>query len=148
MYGGDARHTGKRGGPAPAQAPKELWTVDVHGAVAGSPTIGPDGKIYIASHDGGLYAIEATGKLAWKFETHDRSWSTPAIAHDGTIYIGSDDDHLYAVKPDGTQKWKLRLGDCDPKGFGPETSRCDVDGGPTIRPDGTIYVGGDGGPAV
>ena len=27
---------------------------------------------------------------------------------------------------------------------GPESSRCDVDGGPTIGPDGTIYVGGDG----
>ncbi|MGH7634184.1 MAG: PQQ-binding-like beta-propeller repeat protein, partial [Gemmatimonadaceae bacterium] len=56
MFGGDARHSGKRGGPAPAQAPKELWSVDVHGPVAGSPTIGPDGKIYVASHDGGLYA--------------------------------------------------------------------------------------------
>src|SRR5204862_317391 len=69
---------------------------------------------------------------------------TPAVAEDGTIYVGSDDDHLYAVKSDGSLKWKLRLGACDPNGFGPESSRCDVDGGPTIGPDGTIYVGGDG----
>jgi outer membrane protein assembly factor BamB len=144
MFGGDARHTGKRAGPAPAHAPKELWSVDVHGVVAGSPTIGPDGTIYVASHDGALYAIAPEGKQRWRFPTKDRSWSTPAIAEDGTIYIGSDDDHLYAVRSDGTQKWALRLGDCDPKGFGPESSRCDVDGGPTIGPDGTIYVGGDG----
>src|SRR5262245_7218315 len=144
MFGGDARHTGRRGGAAPAKAPKEAWSVGVGGPVAGSPTIGPDGTIYVASHDGGLYAIDATGKVKWTFKTSDRSWSTPAVAEDGTIYIGSDDDHLYAVKPDGTLKWKLHLGACDPKGFGPESSRCDVDGGPTIGPDGTIYVGGDG----
>ena len=52
MFGGDARHTGRRGGPAPTSAPKELWSVDVDGVVAGSPTIGPDGTIYVTSHDG------------------------------------------------------------------------------------------------
>src|SRR5436190_17506257 len=31
MFGGDARHTGRRGGPAPAKQPKELWKVDVKG---------------------------------------------------------------------------------------------------------------------
>ena len=144
MFGGDARHTGRRGGAAPAKAPVEVWSVDVHGVVAGSPTIGRDGTIYVASHDGGLYAIDRAGKVLWTFKTGDRSWSTPAVAEDGTIYVGSDDDHLYAVKSDGSLKWKLRLGDCDPKGFGPESSRCDVDGGPTIGPDGTVYVGGDG----
>ncbi|CAN5506911.1 hypothetical protein BH11MYX1_BH11MYX1_18740 [soil metagenome] len=144
MFGGDARHTGKRGGPAPTQQPKELWSVDLKGVVAGSPTIGPDGTIYVTSHEGSLFAIDIAGKVKWAFKTGDRSWSTPAVAQDGTIYIGSDDDFLYAVKPDGALKWKLRLGACDPKGFGPESSRCDVDGGPTIGPDGTIYVGGDG----
>ena len=70
--------------------------------------------------------IDPAGKVRWRFPTNDRSWSTPAIAEDGTIYIGSDDDHLYAVSGDGKQKWALHLGDCDPKGFGPELSAfCD-----------------------
>ena len=144
MFGGDARHTGKRGGPAPAKQPKEVWNVDVHGVVPGQVTIGPDGTLYVGSHDNALYAIDPTGKIKWRFATKDRVWSTPAVAQDGTIYIGSDDDHLYAVTAEGKEKWSLHLGDCDPKGFGPESSRCDVDGGPTIGPDGTIYVGGDG----
>src|SRR3954469_12900471 len=63
MFGGDARHTGKRGGPAPASAPKELWSTDVKGVVAGSPTIGPDGTIYVTSHEGSLFAIDAAGKI-------------------------------------------------------------------------------------
>ena len=144
MYGGDARHTGRRGGAAPARQPKELWKVALGAPIAGSPTIGPDGTIYVTSHAGALHAIDPAGKPRWKLAMGDRSWSTPAVSEDGTIYVGSDDDHLYAVKPDGALRWKLRLGACDPRGFGPESSRCDVDGGPTIGPDGTIYVGGDG----
>src|SRR5690349_2886248 len=85
MFGGDARHTGRRGGRAPVKAPAEVWSVDVHGVVAGSPTIGPDGTIYVASHDGGLYAIDRDGKVRWTFKTGDRSWSTPAVAEDGTV---------------------------------------------------------------
>src|SRR5213078_2704241 len=144
MFGGDARHTGRRGGPAPRKQPAPAWSAAVGGVVAGSPTIGPDGTIYVASHDGGLYAFTPAGAQKWRFATTDRSWSTPAVAADGTIYVGSDDDHLYAVSSAGALRWKLRLGACDPQGFGPESSRCDVDGGPTIGPDGTIYVGGDG----
>jgi len=144
MLGGDARHTGTRGGPAPRSSPRLLWTAPVGGPVAGSPTIGPDGTIYVASHDGGLYAFTPAGAQKWRFAMTDRSWSTPAVAADGTIYVGSDDDHLYAITADGALRWKLRLGACDPRGFGPESSRCDVDGGPTLGPDGTIYVGGDG----
>src|SRR6185503_17766716 len=101
-----------------------------------------------ASHDRNVYAISPDGKVRWKVETGDRSWSTPAIAEDGTVYAGSDDDHLYAITGDGKVAWRLLLGDCDPKGFGPESSRCDADGGPTIGPDGTIYLGGDGVHAV
>jgi len=144
MFGGDARHTGRRGGPAPRARPTEQWSAAVGGPIAGSPTIGPDGTIYVAAHDGALTAISPDGKPVWKLAMGDRSWSTPAVAEDGTIYVGSDDDHLYAVGKDGKLKWKLRLGACDPQGFGPESSRCDVDGGPTIGADGTIYVGGDG----
>ena len=64
MFGGDARHTGRRAGPAPIKEPKELWSVDVKGVVAGSPTIGPDGTIYVSSHDGSLYAIDTKGSTA------------------------------------------------------------------------------------
>ena len=110
MFGGDARHTGRRGGPAPRVQPAPKWTAAIGGVVAGSPTIGPDGTILVTSHDGGLTAFTAAGAATWKLAMADRSWSTPAIASDGTIYVGSDDDHLYAVTADDKLKWKLRLG--------------------------------------
>ena len=37
------------------------------------------------------------------------------------------------------------MGACPQRvGIGPEASRCDVDAGPTVGPDGVIYTGGDG----
>ena len=39
MFGGDARHTGRRGGPAPRTQPAQVWSAAVGGVVAGSPTI-------------------------------------------------------------------------------------------------------------
>src|SRR5262249_38124828 len=84
MFGGDARPTGRRGGPAPHTQPALQWSAAVGGVVAGSPTIGPDGTIYVASHDGGLYAFTPAGAQKWRFATGDRSWSTPAVAADGT----------------------------------------------------------------
>ena len=146
MFGGDARHSGRRGGPAPIKQPTELWKVDVKGVIAGSPTIGPDGTIYVSSHDSSLYAIDPKGSIKWSFKTADRSWSAPAVARDGTIYIGSDDDHLYAVKADGT----IYVGSDDhtlyaisPKGdvVWRVITGGDIRGGAAIANDGTIYVG-------
>jgi outer membrane protein assembly factor BamB len=145
MYGGNAQHTGRLAGAAPGQRPAELWSLDIGQPITSSPTIGPDGAIYVAAHDGKLHAVSPDGKLRWSFATGDRIWSTPALAEDGTVYTGSDDDHLYAIDGSGAMRWRFRVGACEPPvGFGPEGVRCDVDGGPTIGPDGTVYTGGDG----
>ena len=146
MFGGDQANTGRLGRNAPTKQPSQIWETKLGGPIVGSPTIGPKGTIFVTSHDHSLYAVDSSGKVLWKFETKDRVWSTPAVAVDGTVYVGSDDDHLYAVDGNtGSLKWKFRVGNCsDPLGFGPEGTRCDVDGGPTIGDDGTVYVGGDG----
>jgi outer membrane protein assembly factor BamB len=145
MYGANAQHTGRVAGRAPEQRPAELWSLDIGQPITGSPTIGPDGTIYVGAHDGKLHAVSPDGALRWSFATGDRIWSTPAVAEDGTVYTGSDDDHLYAIDGAGALRWRHRAGACEPPvGFGPEGVRCDVDGGPTIGPDGTVYTGGDG----
>lgn len=146
MFGGDAQNSGRLAGPAPERKPAELWSVTTGGPIVGSPTVGPDGTVFVGSHDAKLYAVSPDGAVRWTLTTGDRIWGTPAVAEDGTVYIGSDDDHLYAVNgATGELLWRFRVGPCDPPmGFGPVGSRCDVDGGPTIGPDGTIYTGGDG----
>lgn len=56
------------------------------------------------------------------------SWASPAIGRDGTVYYGTRDGQLRAVNPDGSLRWTYRVG----------TS---VEEGPSVGPDGRIFVG-------
>ncbi len=109
-----------------------------------SPTIGPDGTIYVGSHDNNLYAVNSDGTQKWVFDAGDPvlieggisggytkgMQSSPAISSDGTIYIRSFSNYLFALNPDGTEKWKF-----------PMKVSADTWSSPTIGNDGTIYVG-------
>ena len=114
----------------------QRWRYDGTWNVTGTPTIGPDGTIYMGSaNDDRLYAITAAGGERWEFQTTGNTYHTPAVGPDGTIYVASGDTQsnggtFYAVNPDGTQQWSYHFADAT---F-PKTS-------PAIGPDGTIYVG-------
>ncbi len=146
MFRFGATHRGRSPFALPAGKPSIWWTFTTAGPIVSSPAIASDGSVLIGSQDNRLYAVARDGSLRWSYATGDIIFSSPAVAHDGTIYIGSDDDHLYAVAPtDGKPRWIMQLGACPQRvGIGPEASRCDVDAGPTIGPDGVIYTGGDG----
>lgn len=64
------------------------------------------GRVYIASLDGSLYAIDAkTGNEIWRFTSERPLASTPALV-DGTLLVGGFDDRLFAVDAStGSQKW-------------------------------------------
>ena len=145
MFRFDPRHRGRSSFLLPKQKPEILWTVETSSPVTSSPTLSADGMVLMASHSGKVLAVGKDGKPGWSFTTGDLVWSTPAIAADGTVYVGSDDDHLYALEgKTGKLLWKYRVGACQQTvGIGPEATRCDVDAGPTIGPDGAIYTGGD-----
>ena len=146
MFRFDPRHRGRSSFLLPKQKPETVWTVETSAPVTSSPTVSSDGLVLVASHSGKLFAMSGEGKPAWTFIAADMIWSTPAIAADGTVYIGSDDDNLYALEgKTGKLFWKYRVGTCQQTvGIGPEATRCDVDAGPTIGPDGAVYTGGDG----
>ena len=139
-------HRGRSPFALPATKPAVWWTFAVGGPIVSSPALAADGSVLVGSQDGKLYNVARDGALKWSYATGDIIFSSPAIGHDGTIYIGSDDDHLYAVSGiPAKPRWTVQMGSCPQRvGIGPEASRCDVDAGPTIGPDGVIYTGGDG----
>jgi outer membrane protein assembly factor BamB len=94
-----------------------------------SPSMGPDGTIYLGSQDGNLYSISPTGQTNWTFAMADVTYSSPAIGNDGTIYIGSDDGNLYALNRDGTRKWNFKTVNF-------------VESSPAVTAAGTVYIGG------
>jgi outer membrane protein assembly factor BamB len=146
MFRFDPRHRGRSPFLLPKQKPDTIWTLETPAPVTSSPTVSADGLVLVASHSGKVFALGGDGKPAWTFIAADLVWSTPAIAADGTVYVGSDDDNLYALEgKTGKLLWKYRVGTCQQTvGIGPEATRCDVDAGPTIGPDGALYTGGDG----
>jgi outer membrane protein assembly factor BamB len=146
MFRLGAAHRGRSPFNLPVTRPEVSWTVVTGGPVVSSPAVADDGTIVFGSHDGKVYGIARDGTTKWSYATGDIIFSSPAVAHDGTVYIGSDDDHLYAVSPATSKpRWIFQVGSCPQRlGIGPEASRCDVDAGPTLGPDGVIYTGGDG----
>jgi outer membrane protein assembly factor BamB len=91
-----------------------LWSYDPTGMgrnLSGSPAIGPDGTIYVASLDGHVYAVTATWSYRcfrgcgnflsvntkWVFQTGGAIWSSPAVDGYGTVFVGALDQKLYAI---------------------------------------------------
>ena len=96
-----------------------------------TPTVGPDGTVYVGSWDGNLYALQDTGAAInklWQYQTGSYIYSSAAIGPDGTIYFGSGDSNLHAIYPNGTLKWKYPVPDW-------------VDSSPAVAPNGDIVFG-------
>lgn len=131
MFRHDSRHTGRSPFQGP-EVPHFQWEYITNGAIVeSSPAIGPDGSIYIGSHDFYLYAFTSSGVLKWKFPTLGLIRSSPLVGNDGTIYIGSFDGNLYAVTPEGSTRWSYYSG-------------APILSSPVIAPDGTILIASGG----
>jgi len=155
----DAWFRGGPGYPAPVAAvgpkhePKLVWELDLGAVVYASPRLGPgpeEGQhAWVGTFSGRFVAVPLTGPRVGQavvdLELGGRVWSSAAIS-EGVVYVGTDNDELIAIDTaTGTERWRKRLGDCaETRAPGPEGARCDVDGGPTIGPDGDLWVGADG----
>jgi outer membrane protein assembly factor BamB len=141
--------------PTSGLDPRVIWTVDLGPAApTASPTLGPDGTIYLVNSDGKLFVVGPDGALRWTTQTGPVLIAAPALAPDGTVYIASMDGRLYAVRPpvgadnEGSIAWTFdfsaNLGPTPlvtaPTGGGGATG---IGSGapPTVGPDGTIYLG-------
>ncbi len=139
MFRGATNRTGQSNQRGP-RAAHPIWAFRTGGRIYADPTVAQDGTVYVASHDGFLYAVAPDGKEKWSFDAGGKIWATPAIGDDGTIYFGSDADKLFAVTPEGRLKWSLST-EMPPEKKGEKVpeSTWDVDTSPLLGADGTIY---------
>jgi outer membrane protein assembly factor BamB len=77
-----------------------------------TPSIGPDGTVYIGANNSNLYAIDPNGQQKWLFEAERELagiWTAPALSQDNqTLYFGANKGGLYAVNArDGSKKWQF-----------------------------------------
>ncbi|HWB77825.1 MAG TPA: PQQ-binding-like beta-propeller repeat protein [Nannocystaceae bacterium] len=137
----------------PAERPRVAWDVDLGSVITARPlpvvTAGGEHRVWVASHSGRVVAIASggadRGRVVADLAVDGIVWSSPIADGDGRVWLGADDDTLYAIDAGGAIAARVRLGDCNPpRARGPEGVRCDVDGGPTLAPDGDLVVGADG----
>jgi outer membrane protein assembly factor BamB len=79
-----------------------------------SPTIGPDGTIYIGANNSNFYAISPDGRLEWIFEAQREIagiWTTAALSADNsTLYFGANKGGIYAInRIDGSLRWEYPI---------------------------------------
>jgi outer membrane protein assembly factor BamB len=116
------------------------WSYPTGGDLTGSPAVGADGNIYIASNNGILYAVSPQGKTVWANETIKKNSEeiegSPSVDLSGLIYQGSYREdvnpsygHLYAISPDtGQIKWDVK-------------TSSPISSSPIIGGNGSLYVG-------
>ncbi len=152
-----------RGGPGhggtspylgPRSRPTLAWDIDLGSVIFATATIGVDAAgdavAFVGTHGGRFVGVSVAGPKAgavvMDLDLGGRIWGTAAVDGKGSLYVGNDKDKLFGIDPvTKTIRWSVTLGDCSPtRAPGPEGARCDVDGGPTLGPDGDLYVGADG----
>lgn len=102
------------------------WKFDTHTSLYASPSIGPDGTIYLSIPlaPGMLYAINPNGTIKWTANSPNLSTqSAPTVSDDGTIYVGAQ-----AYDSNGSLKWSYPTGKI-------------TYSSPAISRSGVIYVG-------
>ena len=82
------------------------WPRAVGGFISGSPTLGADGTVYVASLNGIFVGVCPNGVERFAFSTAG-SRSSPAQGTDGTLYVGSDDNELHAIQFTGVTSWSF-----------------------------------------
>lgn len=97
-----------------------------------TPTIAPDGTIYVPVMYDGLYALNPDGTLKWHAPIDDLLDHAAALSPHGTLYA-TPLHHVDAYHPDGQLAWSYHGTGTT---FTLETS-------PAIAPDGTLYIGSE-----
>ncbi len=77
------------------------------GSVIIGGVIAADGRVYVCTSGGTLYALDAqTGDLIWKYDIGEQVWATPVV-DSGTLYIGTFARNFYAIDTaTGEAKWQ------------------------------------------
>lgn len=116
-------------GPYPSKQP---FGANGIGTLA-SPTIGPDGTIYVGANNSNFYAIGPDGSPKWLYEAEREIAgiaSTAALSADGkTVYFGANKGGIYALNTqDGSKRWQFNIyGSIDPS--------------PSLDSKGWLYTG-------
>ena len=92
------------------------WTFDAGGLIGSSPSVGPEGNIYVGLWDYvesfgyGVVAVDSEGNKLWDFSAENSVVSAPVVDEQGIVYFGAYDNNIYAVDSSGASVWTFPTG--------------------------------------
>jgi eukaryotic-like serine/threonine-protein kinase len=107
QFRGDASRHGSTASAAPRTLGGVRWQFTTGARIVSSPVFA-DGRIYIGSNDGQLYALDAlSGRALWSWRTGGAVASTPALAA-GRVHVLSYDGRLHTLDArSGAPLWQF-----------------------------------------
>lgn len=111
MFRGDARHSGRYPGPSLAGYGGIAWRAQTGGAIRSTPVVA-DGRLFVGSTDGRLYALAArTGDELWRFHAATSVTGSPAV-FGSLVYVTDHASTLYALDvKTGELRWRVETGE-------------------------------------
>lgn len=86
------------------------WRYETGSYIAGSPAVDEQGRIYVGSADGIVYALDPAGSLLWAFVGEGEFEASPALSRDGALFIGDTLGNFYALdSTTGDLTWSVNL---------------------------------------
>lgn len=128
MFGKNPQRTSFKDMNAPMNE-SPIWSFEAGDVIASQPVVS-NGRVYVTSHDGNLYALDVdNGDELWSSSIGD--WggfviplkgmghalmSSPAVEN-GTVYVGSLDGNFYAFDAvSGENQWVFEAGEPEAEG--------------------------------
>jgi len=119
-----------------------VWQATTTDAVTCSPSVGPDGTVFVGSNDNSLYAYNADGSLKWSHASEGiYDTSSAAVGPDGSVYAGSTDGNIYAYTSAGALKWQYTIQGAAGSGTSGNSISCST----SISSAGVVYAHGSDG---
>lgn len=113
MFRGNPQHTGAYGGKGSYPVQKERWRFKTGNVNRSTPAVA-NGVVYVGSHTGNLYAIDAkTGAANWVTQLGGEISSSPAVA-EGTVFVGNDGGFYALDAKSGERQWTIKTGEMVP----------------------------------
>ncbi len=115
------------------------WEAELGESIRAPITTGKNGVIYAATYSQKPFveAIDAnTGQSRWRFFIEPGDGAMYGIQsgiledEEGYLYFGGRDGYVYCLTPQGKLQWRYKTGD-------------QVDSGPVLDKNGTLYTGSD-----
>lgn len=87
------------------------WSIDLDDDTRITPSMDPNGNLYIPTQAGTLYCISPEGQVLWTFKANNSIYSTISIDGNGYLYFGCRNNFFYCLYPNGTVYWNFETDD-------------------------------------